>query len=155
MFQLEVTSAAILCRIAQCSKKKKKAIYYQELTLLKVRAKNLNVISFILQTRKSRVLIIELEILANVHTLSSLYIKSSKKTKSATTSTKNCTFLGFRRTMCSLVSSSRSGTGKWVLLKIFLLCLGHGDLHEKLLEKVEDDIFLLSGHDNTSYGGTL
>ena len=24
--------------------------------------------------------------------------------------------------MCSLVSSSRSGTGKWVLLKIFLLC---------------------------------
>lgn len=33
--------------------------------------------------------------------------------------------------------------------------LGHGDLHEKLLEKVEDDIFLLSGHDNTSYGGTL
>ena len=54
--------------------------------------------------------------------LSSLYVKSSKKTKSATTSTKNCTFLGFRRTMCSLVSSSRSGTGKWVLLKIFLLC---------------------------------
>ena len=34
------------------------------------------------------------------------------------------------------------------------LCLGHGDLHEKLLEKVEDDIFL-PGHDNTSYGGTL
>ena len=40
MFQLEVTSAAILCRIAQCTKKRKKAIYYQELTLLKVRAKN-------------------------------------------------------------------------------------------------------------------
>ena len=39
--------------------------------------KNLNILSFILQTRKSRVLIIELEILGNVHTLSSLYAKKA------------------------------------------------------------------------------
>lgn len=36
--------------------------------------KNLNIISFILQTRKSRVLIIELEILANVHSSHSTYL---------------------------------------------------------------------------------